>query len=123
MFLSAVTLKIRSRSHMPNQGFGMSKCYTRANFGQNPIIRSGYMVHILRHLLTLVPTTTPTPTGSASKNMYPTVIFFVGVYELSHSLFSICRTNSRKEDIKHVISGKTSTFSLILYPQILLKTV
>ena len=63
MFLSAVTLKIRSRSQSPNPGFGMSKCYIPANFGQNPIIRSGYIVHILRHMLTLVLTTTPTPTG------------------------------------------------------------
>ena len=75
VFLSAVTLKIRSRSQSPNQGFGMSKCYIPANLGQNPIIRSGYSVHILRHTLTLVLTTTPTPTGSASKYMHPTLIF------------------------------------------------
>ena len=54
VFLSAVTLEIRSRSQIPNQGFGMSKCYIPANFGQNPIIRSGYSVHILRHTLTIV---------------------------------------------------------------------
>ena len=75
VFLSAVTLKIRSRSKSSNQGFGMSKCYIPANFGQNPIIRSGYSVHILRHTLTLVLTTTPTPTVSASKYMHPTLIF------------------------------------------------
>ena len=75
VFLSAVTLKIRSRSQSPNKGFGMSKCYIPAYFGQNPIIRSGYIVHILRHMLTLVLTTTPTPTGSASKYMHPTLIF------------------------------------------------
>ena len=75
VFLSAVTLKIRSRPQSPNKGFGMSKCYIPANFGQNPIIRSGYIVHILRHMLTLVLTTTPTPTGSASKYMHPTLIF------------------------------------------------
>ena len=51
VFLSAVTLKIRSRSQSPNQDFGMSKCYIRANIGQNPIIRSGNSVHILRHML------------------------------------------------------------------------
>ena len=73
--LSAVTLKIRSRSQTPNQGFGMSKCYIPANFGENPIIRSGYSVHILRHTLTLVLTTTPTPTDSAWKYMHPTLIF------------------------------------------------
>ena len=75
VFLSVVTLKIRSRSQNPNQGFGMSKCYIPANFGQNQIIRSGYIVHTLRHMLTLVLTTTPTPTGPASKYMHPTLIF------------------------------------------------
>ena len=47
MFLSAVTLKIRSRSQSPNQGFSMSMCCIHANFGQNPVIRSGYIVHLL----------------------------------------------------------------------------
>ena len=47
VFLSAVTLKIRSRSQSPNQGFNMSICCIHANFGQNPVIRSGYIVHIL----------------------------------------------------------------------------
>ena len=47
MFLSAVTLKIRSRSQSPNQGFYISMCCIHANFGQNTIIRSGYIVHIL----------------------------------------------------------------------------
>ena len=74
-FLSAVTLKIRSRSQSPNKGFDMSKCYIPANFGQNPIIRSGYIVHIKRHMLILMLTTKPTPTGSASKHMHPTLIF------------------------------------------------
>ena len=47
VFLSAVTLKIRSRSQSPNQGFNMSIWCIHANFGQNPVIRSGYIVHIL----------------------------------------------------------------------------
>ena len=47
VFLSGVTLKIRSRSQKPNQGFNMSMCCIHANFGQNPVIRSGYIVHIL----------------------------------------------------------------------------
>ena len=52
VFLSAVTLKIRSRSQSPNQespnqGFKMSMCCIHANFGQNPVIRSGYIMHIL----------------------------------------------------------------------------
>ena len=46
VFLSAVTLKIRSRSQSPNQGFSMSMYCIHANFGQNPVIRSGYLVHI-----------------------------------------------------------------------------
>ena len=47
VFLSAVTLKIRSRSQSPNQGFSMSMCCIYANSDQNPVIRSGYIVHIL----------------------------------------------------------------------------
>ena len=47
VFLSAVTLKIRSGSQSPNQGFSMSMCCIHASFGQNPVIRSGYIVHIL----------------------------------------------------------------------------
>ena len=46
-FLSAVTLKMRSRSQSPNQGFSMSMCSIHANFGQNPVICSGYIVRIL----------------------------------------------------------------------------
>ena len=48
VFLSAVTLKIRSRSQSRNQGFRMSTCCILANVGQNPVIRSGYIVHILK---------------------------------------------------------------------------
>ena len=47
MFLSAVTLEIRSRSQSRNQGFSRSMCCIHANFGKNPVIRSGYIVHIL----------------------------------------------------------------------------
>ena len=47
VFLSAVTLKIRSSSQYPNQRFSMSMCCIHANFGQNLVIRSGYIVHIL----------------------------------------------------------------------------
>ena len=47
VFLSAVTLKIRSRSQSPNQGFSRSMCCIHANFGKNPVILSGYIVHIL----------------------------------------------------------------------------
>ena len=45
-FLSEVTLKIRSRSQSPNQGFSISMCCIHANFVQNPVIRSGYIVYI-----------------------------------------------------------------------------
>ena len=48
IFLSAVTLKIRPRSQNPYQGLGMSKCCILANFGQNALNRSGYIVHILK---------------------------------------------------------------------------
>ena len=45
MFLSAVTLKIRSRSQSPNQGFSMSMFCIHANFGQNQVIGSGDIEH------------------------------------------------------------------------------
>ena len=45
VFLSAVTLKIRSRSQSPDQGFRMSKCCIHANFGQNQVISSGDIEH------------------------------------------------------------------------------
>ena len=45
MFLSAVTLKNRSRSQSPYQGFSMSKFYMHANFGRNQVIGSGYIEH------------------------------------------------------------------------------
>ena len=45
MFLSAVTLKIRSRSQSPNQGFRMSNCCTHLNFGQNQVIGSEDFEH------------------------------------------------------------------------------
>ena len=48
VFLSAVTLKIRSSSQSPNQGFSMSKCCILANVSQNPVIRLGYIMHILK---------------------------------------------------------------------------
>ena len=47
VFLSAVTLIIRSRSQSPNQSFNMSMCCIHAKFGKNPAIRSRYIVHIL----------------------------------------------------------------------------
>ena len=45
VFLSAVTLKIRSRSQRPNQGFSISKCCIHANFGKNQAISSGNIEH------------------------------------------------------------------------------
>ena len=47
VFLSAVTLEIRSRSQSPNQGLSMSMCCIHAYFCKNPVIRSGYIVHLL----------------------------------------------------------------------------
>ena len=45
MFLFAVTLKNRSRSQSPNQGFSMSKFYIHANFGRNQVIGSEDIEH------------------------------------------------------------------------------
>ena len=46
MFLSAVTLKIRSWSQSPNNGFSITKCCFHANFCQNQVIRPGDNEHI-----------------------------------------------------------------------------
>ena len=45
MFLSAVTLKIRSRSQSSNQAFSMSKFYIHAHFGRNQVIGSEDIEH------------------------------------------------------------------------------
>ena len=45
MFLSAVTLKNRSRSQSPNQVFSMSRFYIHANFGHYRVIGSGDIEH------------------------------------------------------------------------------
>ena len=45
VFLSAVTLQIRSRSQGSNHGLRMSKCCIHANFGQNQVISSGDIEH------------------------------------------------------------------------------
>ena len=45
VFLSEVTLKIRSRSQSPNQSFLMSKCCIHANCGQNQVISSVDIEH------------------------------------------------------------------------------
>ena len=50
-FLSAMTLKIRSRSQRPNQGF--SKCCIHANAGQNQVISSGDIEQIITFGLNL----------------------------------------------------------------------
>ena len=73
-FLSAVTLKIRSRSRSTNQGFSMSTCCLHANFCQNPVICSGYIVHILMIHANISADTD----ADASQYVHPTLIFFVG---------------------------------------------
>ena len=45
LFLSAVTLKIRSRSQSPHQGFSISMCCIHANFGSNQVISLGDIEH------------------------------------------------------------------------------
>ena len=83
MFLSAVTLKIRSRSQSPNQGFSMSKCCILANVGQNPVIRSGYIVHILKVHDNISADTDADADGICIKVDAPHSNLFVGVYELA----------------------------------------
>ena len=87
MFLSAVTLKIRSRSQIPNQGFSMSKCCIQANFGLNPEIRSGYIVHILKVHANI---SADTDADGIRIKVYTSHSNpFVGVYELLKRLFSL----------------------------------
>ena len=45
VFLSAVTLKIKSRSQSPNQFFFMNKCYIHADFSSNLLSCSGDIEH------------------------------------------------------------------------------
>ena len=82
MFLSAVTLKIRSRSQSTNQGFSMSKCCIIANVGQNPVIRSGYIVHILKVHANIIADTDADADGICIKVYASNSNFFVGGYEL-----------------------------------------
>ena len=46
VFLSAVTLKIRSRSQCPSEDFRMSKSCIHSNFGQNQAMSSRDMHNI-----------------------------------------------------------------------------
>ena len=65
----AVTLKIRSRSPKPNQLFVMSQCYIHAN-----LVKIHPPVHEIsckQESVTLTPTLTPKPTGSAPKTICP----------------------------------------------------
>ena len=64
-----VTLKIRSRSLKPNQLFIKSKCYIHAN-----LVKIHSPVHEIsckQESVTLTPTLTLTPTGSAPKTICP----------------------------------------------------
>ena len=80
MFLSAVTLKIRSRSRSPIKGISMSKCCILANVGQNPVIRSGYSVHILKVHANI--SADADADGICIRVNAPHSNLFVGVYEL-----------------------------------------
>ena len=78
VFLSAVTLKIMSSSQSPNQGFSMSKCCFLANVGQNSIIRSGYIVPIVKVHANINPNTDAD--GICIKVYASHSYLFVGVY-------------------------------------------
>ena len=107
VFLSGVTLKIRSRSQKPNQGFNMSMCCFHANFGQNPVIRSGYIVHILM-LHTNISADTDADADGIRTTVYASnSILFVGFMNCHIFFFSICSTDSMKEDTKYIIFEST----------------
>ena len=80
VFLSAVTLKIRSRSQSPNQSFSMSKFCILANVGQSQVIRSGYIVPILKVHANISADTDAD--GICIKVYASHSYLFVGVYEL-----------------------------------------
>ena len=82
VFLSAVTLKIRSRSQCPHQGFSMSKCCILANVGHNPVIRSGYIVHILKVHANISADNDADADDICIRVNAPHSNLFVGVYEL-----------------------------------------
>ena len=82
VFLSAVTLTIRSRSQSPNQGFSMSKCCFLANVVQNPVIRSGYIMHILKVHANISADTDADADGICIKVYASHSYLFVGVYAL-----------------------------------------
>ena len=82
VFLSAVTLEIRSRSQIPNQGFIMSKCCILANVGQNQVIRSGYIVPILKVHANISADTDADADGICIKVYASHSYLVVGVYEL-----------------------------------------
>ena len=77
-----MTLKIRSRSQSPNQGFSMSKCCILANVGQNPVIRSGYVMHILKVHANISADTDADADGIRIRVDAPHSKLFMGVYEL-----------------------------------------
>ena len=107
VFLSAVTLKISSRSRSPNQGFSMSTCCMRANFGQNPVIRSGYIVLILMIHANISADADANGIRITVCASHSYLFRGVHVYALSYILFYICSTHSRKEDTKHIIFENT----------------
>ena len=87
----------------------MSTCCMHANFGQNPVIRSGYIVHIL-----MIPAniSADIDADTDADGIRITVCashsyLFRGVYALSYIQFYTCSTNSRKEDTKHIIFENT----------------
>ena len=82
VFLSAVTLKIRSRSQSPYQKCSMSKWCILANVGQNPVIRSGYIVHILKIHANISADTDADADGICIRVDAPHSNLFVGGYEL-----------------------------------------
>ena len=94
VFLSAVTLKIRSRSQSPYQVFNMSMCCIHANFGQNPVIRSGYIVHILM-LHTNISADTDTDADGIRNTVYASNSNLLVGYMNCH--IAICSTNSMKK--------------------------
>ena len=122
---SVLTLKIRSRSPNPRRLFIIPRCCILANFDKIRSPNQEILNIYQRATPTLVLTPTPVPSGPATKgtlysSQYP---LLSGKINRTITYFPFLIQNFRQKYVKLVISSKTSTFMLILYSKISLKSV
>ena len=85
----------------------MSICCMHANFGKNPVISPGYIVHILMIHANISADNDAYADGISITVYASHSNFSVRYKNLSYSLFSICSKNSRKDDTQHTIFENT----------------